>query len=186
MPLLPFSPCDIPAPETSCDFLFETAEALLEAAAEGLADYIPPAECGDTFETYVSMNPPQAEFYDALSIHLRSYGTRAPAPKSANGMTYSFPLQRAVWSIRLWENQYPGAERIGDELHVPSPDKLTKVNEHVYAHGMGLYNTFIAKVVNAQIPVPEQIGTITWGDLTPLGPEGVAVGWAFEVVTEVG
>lgn len=195
MPLLPFSPCDIAAPDTACDFLFDAAELLLGAGAEGLAPFIPPSDCGDTFETYVSMGPPKAEFYDALSIHLVTYGNRPMAtrhptanvyPTEGASQTGVFPLQRAVWSMRLWENQYPGAERTEAGLVVPSPDRLDAVNRHLYAHAMGLYNGFVLKAIQNDLNLPPQITGVTWGDLTSLGPDGTAVGWSFEITTEIG
>lgn len=183
MPLLPFSRCDVPAPAGDCDFLFATAERLLEAAASGLTPYLPPSACGDTFETYVSMNPPIAEWYDALSIHLVTYGaqpTRGQAPEFG-----VWAPQVAEWDMRLWENAYP--VMVDDK--VPPASLYNAVNAHVYAHGMAFRDALIAAKMGDTLNLPAQIGETVIGALTPLGGSGSsagAVGWQVKITTKVG
>lgn len=185
MPLLPFARCDVPEPETPCDFLFDTGQAILDVALAGLGPYIPASDC-DSFSSYVSLNRPVAEHYDALSVHLVDYGPfrNADQPLAT--------IYRIQWRVELWENQYPGAERIDDNLVVPSPDTINDVNRHVYAHGMAVYNALMVGTANCGcghqggFDFPDQIGRTTLGPLVPLGPTGTAVGWAVTVFTEVG
>ena len=182
MALLPFSRCDTPAPEGECEFLFATAEALLAVAVEGLAPFIPPADCGDTFDTYVSMNPPIAEWYDALSIHLTAFGARQVRGIPEFGV---FPPQRAEWDMRLWENQYP----VMRDDRVPLPEHYNAVNAHVYAHGLAMHQALVGKKVLGALGLPPVMGETVIGDLTPLGGSGGdagAVGWSIKITTMVG
>ncbi len=188
MPLLPFSACDPSPPEHNCGFLYDTAEALLAAAADGLDPFLPPADC-DTFDTYVSMNAPVAEFYDALSIHLVRYGATNSAANMGNLAACNpgvYPQQRADWTIRLWENQYPAAEETDEQIVVPSPDRLSAVNEWLYAHGIAIYNAVVAGAVAGSLGLPPQVSKVLVGDLTPLGPQGASAGWSFNVTTVIG
>lgn len=185
MPLLPFSNCDVVPPEHGCGFLYEAAEALLAAGLVGLEPFIPDGEC-DSFDAYVSMNAPNAEFYDALSIHLVSWGPTPEAQRrndSMAGCVPLFPTHVATWDMRLWENQYPAAQQIGDEIRVPPPDQLGAVNEHLYAHGIALHNALMAANVNGTLGLPYQFTKTAIGDLTPLGPQGLAAGWRITIVT---
>lgn len=180
MPLLPFSSCDVPAPEGECDFLFVTAERLLAVAAAGLEPFLPPSACGDTFDTYVSMNPPIAEWYDALSIHLVTYGnapSRSQAPEFG-----AWPPQQATWDMRLWENSYP----VMHDNEVPPPSLYTSVNAHVYAHGMAFREALLGAKMTDGLGLPSQITETLIGPLTPQRGEAGAVGWKVEIITRVG
>ena len=181
MPLLPFSRCDVPAPEGVCDFLFATAEQLLAVAAAGLEPFLPPSGCGDSFDTYVSMNPPIAEWYDALSIHLVTFGT-APS-RSAVPEFGVWPQQQAKWDMRLWENCYPAPTK---ESPYPSPATYNAINAHVYAHGTAIHQALMVAKVRDALGLPATVAECVIGDLTPLGgPAGDAgaVGWKVDITT---
>lgn len=188
MPLLPFSACDPSQPEHDCGFLFDIAETLLAVAAAGLSPFLPDGSC-DPFETYVSMGPPVAEFYDALTIHLVRYGPTVQAGRM-DGMaacnTGVYPQQEALWTLRLWENQYPAAEEQDDQIIVPAPERLHAVNEWLYAHGIAIYNAVVAAAAAGSLGLPPVVSKARIGDLTPLGPQGLAAGWGFNVTTVIG
>lgn len=191
MALIPFSPCSPPEPpETNCDWLAEAGNEILGAALDGLADFIPSGSCDDTFDTYLSMGPPVAERYDALSVYLQRFG---PTPQAVNERARAgdcppaiFPSQQALWQVTLWENCWPAARTEGETIIVPAPERLDAVAQHVYAHGIGMYEAVVAAMVNNTWNMPEQVTLVTVGDMTPLGPQGLAAGWTFPVTMKVG
>ena len=183
MPLLPFATCgDIPTPDAGCSFLYDTGQAILAAALTGLEPFIPPDSCGQSCDAFVSMGPPVAEFCDALSIHLLSYGPTGQRVFPSECADGAYPQQVAKWQVQLWENCYPGATTEGG----PSVELLDHVNEHVYAHGIATYVAVVSGWADKSIVLPPQVTSLTFGDLTPLGPQGLAVGWKFDVAAVVG
>lgn len=183
MPLLPFATCgQYEPPDAGCGFLYDTGQAILAAALTGLEPFIPPDSCGQSFDAYVSMNAPVAEFCDALSIHLVSYGPSAARAITSECADGAYPQQVAKWQVQLWENCYPGATADGP----PPIPTLDAVNEHVYAHGIAAYVGAVSSWASKTILLPPQVTSMTFGDLTPLGPQGLAVGWKFDVATVIG
>ena len=188
MPLLPFAACDVPAPQTDCEFLFDTGRLLLDIALAGLTPYLPPSEADDTFDTYVSMGPPVAEFYDALSIHLVSFGAPPARRAPASSNTGVWPVQVAEWDMRLWENVYPVPRSAGEGvIAVPPPAEYQAVNRHVYAHGTAIHNALTTAQVANTLGLPRWVDKVTIGALKPISSalgESGAVGWKIEVATE--
>lgn len=191
--LLPFSPCGIPPdlPETGCAWLAETGEVILAEALSGLLPFIPDdsGPCADTFDTYLIMGPPVAETYDALSVNLVSYGMSPQAKalwQKAGSCGQGYPATAAEWNVVLWENCWPQPEVNGETVTVPSPEMLDAVSQWTYAHGMAIWNAVTLAVVSGSWELPRQITNVTVGDLTPLGPQGGAVGWKFAVTTTIG
>lgn len=194
MGLLPFSRCDPVELPVGCEFLVLIGEALLTAGLVGLAPYLPPTEgpCADPFSSYVSMGPPVAEFYDALSVHLVSYGQTPESTGRLNRIPDNppgvYPMNQAVWRVSLWENQYPAVQVEGDEIiYFPTPEAIHAVNRHVYAHGIAAYDATQTAIYHGGIrdDLPAKVEKVTLGTMFPLGPQGMAVGWAWDVVTEI-
>jgi hypothetical protein len=79
MPLIPFDPCSGDTEPDDCTVLPDIGEAILALGLVGLEPFLPVGGCGYDFHTYLSMNKPVAEFYDALSIHLTDFGPGYPA-----------------------------------------------------------------------------------------------------------
>lgn len=191
MGLLPLSPCGPPEPpESGCDWLGETGAELLATALSGLLPFIPDENCtNDTFDTYLSMGPPNAERYDALSIYLVRYGM---SPQGATQWTRLgacsniYPQMQAVWEVQLWVNCWPGAKREGETLIVPAPEKLDVAAQWMLTYGVAIQNALTLAMVKGTWELPQQITKVTIGDLTPLGPQGLAVGWKIPVTTVVG
>jgi hypothetical protein len=195
VPLLPLPNCDLPEPpEDACPWLWETAQAILAAALVGLDPYIPVAdsgECEDPFSTYVSMSAPVAERYDALSVYLvrlgpdaQSKALKANLPGCGDGL---FPNEQAEWVVELWENGYPTARKLdNDVIVVPSPAELAAVNRWLYAHGNGVYQALTSAQAQGITGLPAVIDKVIIGDMVPLGPQGQAAGWRIPVTTVAG
>lgn len=197
MPLLPNTRCGPPAPETSCDFLFDIGSDLIEAALVGLAPYLPEPDnaCGDTFETYVSMGQPVAELYDALSVYLVSYGLTPESSgwqgRHSRDVLGVSPQFQAVWDMALLENCYPVAEKNaeGDIIYLPTADALHDVNRYVYAHGIGAYDALSVAITQGTLPNPvgptgrPRVEKHQLGPMLPQGPQGAAVGWRWQITT---
>lgn len=198
MGLIPNTNCDVAElPPQGCDFLFQTGEAILLAALIGLGPYLPDPDgpCAEEFATYVSMGPPVAEFYDALSIYLVSYDqtaeSKARMARVTDNPRHVLPVFIATWRMSLWENSYPAAEKTpdGELISYPSPQQLHAVNASVYAHGIAAYDALAVSIYAGSQTIredmPRQIEKITVGGMRPLGPQGTAVGWGWDVTTEV-
>lgn len=127
------------------------------------------------------MNTPVHGYREGLSVHLVNFGqvTDFQGGDCATGM---FPRQSATWQVQLWEGCYPTITQDG----LPDFDSLNGVNEHVYAHGIAIYEAVVSGWVNKTILLPPQVSSMQVGRMTPLGPEGPAVGWRFDVTTVIG
>lgn len=192
MGLLPLSPCATPEPpDTNCAWLADAGAEVLAAALDGLLPFIPPTggPCEDTFDTYLSMGPPVAEQYDALSIYLLRLGptptaaTRMAANGSCDGI---YPKLQAQWEVQLWLNCWPQARRVEDHFVLPAPEKLSNAAEWMLAYGIATYNSTMLASIGDTWEMPAQITNVSIGDLTPLGPQGQAVGWKFPISMVVG
>ena len=182
MPLIPFDDCSGDAEPEDCTALADIGEAIVALGLTGLEPFLPTGECGHDFHTYLSMNKPVAEFYDALSVHLVEFG---PDPREvyndcASGL---WPTLVAQWRVELWENCYPVVD---DNGKIPTADELNRVNRYVYAHGLAAYNAVLDGWFNKTGIFPPRVTGVSFGKLTPLGPQGGAVGWAFTVNTALG
>ena len=194
MPLLPFTDCTVPEPPpTECAWLAAAGNEILSAALDGLAPFIPPTSgpCADTFETYLTMGPPVAEFYDALSVHLETFGPTPSAVRAREATSCPsglFPQQQARWVVTLMENCWPPARREGETIHVPPPEDLNAAAEWSYAHGIAMYEAVVTAMVKNSWEMPTQVTSVVVGDLKPVGPQpqGLAVGWRFPVDTVIG
>lgn len=183
MPLLPFAQCsDVPEP-TECSLLADTGEAILGAAVVGLEPFIPPDGCGPPFTTLLSLGQPIAEFHDALSVWLVSFGPTPQPPKNFGCGEGVWPTLRAEWRVELWENCYPTFTEQGT---IPTPDEIHAINRHAYAHGLGVYNAAMQGWINKTVPWPSRINSIEYGPLLPSPPQGGSFGWKFTVYTEFG
>jgi hypothetical protein len=193
VPLIPFSPCSPgEPPESNCEWLALAGQEILAAALDGLLPFLPDAggPCAGTFDTYLSMGPPNAEFYDALSVHLVRFG---PTPASVRARERGgfcppaqFPQQVAEWRVTLWEQCWPAARTENEKIVVPAPETLDVAAQWSYAHGIAMYESTVAAMVNSTWSMPSQIKLVTIGEMTPLGPQGLAVGWTFPAFTTVG
>lgn len=189
MGLLPVAPCGPDELDSECPWLWQTAEALRDAALVGLAPYIPPVDsgCEDDFATYISMGQPVAEMRDGLSVNLVNVtmepdSARQKARFSGCGDRFH-PALQATWNIELWENGYPVVEKAGGGWVVPAPDLLTAVNQHVYTHGIAMYAALHAAQADNTLDLPANTSRVTVGQMVPLPPLGAAVGWRIGVVT---
>jgi hypothetical protein len=181
MALSPFGGCNPTPPPGDCGLLFDVGEAILGSAVLGLEPYLPTEGCNETFDTYVSMGQPVAEFCDALSVNLVSFGPSGTL-RLSECSTGVWPDLVAEWRVELWENCYPTLDDAGNP---PTFDALHQVNEHIYAHGLALYNASLAGWLNKTATYPPKVQNVTFGPLTPAGPQGGAVGWKFAVSTVI-
>jgi hypothetical protein len=191
--LLPFADCDDPdPPDHGCGWLFGVGSEILATALSGLVPFLPPEDCESRFDAFVTMGPPVAEFhYDGLSVNLITMGAEGrDAEREQRGTGCGprpFPRLRAQWGIELWENCYPAMSRADDgRIEVPDPQTITAVTEHVYAHGIAIYNAVLVAIAEGTMDMPHQIDRVYAEPLQPLGPEGAAVGWRFRVNTVIG
>ena len=177
MPLIPFDPCSGDTEPDDCTVLPDIGEAILALGLVGLEPFLPVGECGYDFHTYLSMNKPVAEFYDALSIHLTDFGPdqRATINDCASGL---WPVLIATWQVELWENCYPVVDMAA--LGAAIRERVTD------AHGLAVYNAVLSGWLNKTGIFPPAVSGIRFGPLQPLGPQGAAVGWKFTVITELG
>ena len=182
--------CSTEPPDDPCPWLWETAQAILDAAYDGAEAVVGPpgSGCVDPLDSYVSLSRPVAEHYDAVSVYLASLdmtpdSRRAKAELSGCGDRLH-PRWSAAWVVSVWLNGYPVAREVEGRLTVPTPEALGLANQWVYAVGHAAYQEVSRRQVTGELEVPEAIDRVTLGPLTPLGPLGGAAGWSFQVVSE--
>lgn len=186
----PDDDCEIEPPDDPCPWLWETAEAIREAAW-GLVEQALPAVgsgCEPPLTSYVAMGAPVAEMYDAVSVHLVSNAmtpdsARLKADVSSCGDGI-YPRWLTTWRVELWLNGYPSVRQGEKGIYVPSPERLHAANQWLYALGNAMHRGLSDAQASGQIEVPNAIDRVTIGSLSPLPPQGQAVGWRVDVVTE--
>lgn len=178
MPLIPTVECGgtTEPPEDACVALFDTGEAILEAAWSGLEKYAPQvgSPCFPGVERYVSLGAPPADTCDMLGVHLLRYDLAGGNTERTRALDRYAMQYVSEWSVDLWERCYPSPQEVDGRVLLPPLDLLHDINRHLYAHGIDMYNA-----VKTEFATPCE--NVVMGPLTPFAPLGQCAGWTFRV-----
>lgn len=190
--LLPDITCDDPDGPPRCNALFDLGEYLMLAGMEALEDFVVDESCGEPIRGYVSMGDPRLAVEDVacgalITPWLMDYGlTQSATSQMDRAAGRRTPVSfSGRWRVEFREACYPLDQGTTQPRPVPI-DQLHEVHRHIYAHGTAVFHGVLsAYKAGTLYPDASSCPTLTFGRLTPVAPQGIVVGWHFDVVAEL-
>ena len=161
--------------------LFDIAEAILTAAADGMDD--PPSR------QVVVPGPSFAHDCDMLAVELQSMyparlrqATGSDRPMARNEREVH--TRQAQYQVTLVLNCIPGATQQLNSIALPSPAAITAAAERVMTAGFDA-RTAVRDEILAADSIFASCQHASCGDLVPFGPSGGVAGVRFPVLVEL-
>lgn len=164
--------------DVCCTSLYDVAENLLEIAHTAVVgcSFV---ECAlPELVGYVSMGQriedPQADY---LVVSLQSIN---PTQGDRAG-NMQLPLYRATFQVKLLETGWPMPHGDDEMIVIPTPELVTNVARHAYAHGEAMYRALANALARKELNPTCNDCYQSISPLTPIEPSGGTTGWVMTV-----
>lgn len=170
-------------PIVCCTHLFDIGEQLKDLAVAAINN----PDCFDSdcanphVEGIVTVGRPYGYAPDLVIVWLERVG---PSPLSTDqrGNTRPTVMWRSVWNIQVIESGWETFDPDGDDIILSDPGVINALAKASYSHAEQMYRRVANAVSRGLVGGCGQSNC--WkqlGDLTPIAPEGLNVGWTMQV-----
>jgi hypothetical protein len=170
-------------PIVCCTHLFDVGEQIKDIALEAVNN----PDCYDevcaapNVEGIVTIGRASGYPPDLVTVSLVSFGPSVRSNDNRNN-TRAAITWRAMWNIQLVESGWQTFEDLDDDIVMVDPAVFTAMTKASMSHAEQMYRRVVNAALRNQLGGCGKVGC--WkhiGDLFPVDPSGLTVGWSFQL-----